>query len=61
MKPDFFVAILPELIGLGTALYKRFKGDAGAAIREIAAIRAHGDKFVAGDRAARAELEEMKK
>lgn len=57
MKPDFFVAILPELIRLGAQLAKRHKGDHSAAIREI---RALGDEFLERDAVARAELEKMR-
>lgn len=61
MSPGFFAAILQELIGLGVDLYKRFHGDAAAAVREIARVRQHGAQFEAADKAARAELEGMKK
>lgn len=61
MNDKFFTAILPELIGLGIALFKRFKGDSAAAIREVARIRDHGVGFVDAEKAARAEIEKLKK
>lgn len=61
MSPQFFTAVLPELIGLGVDLYKRFRGNHAEAVREIARIREYGTRFEESDRAARAELERLAK
>lgn len=59
MNEAYLLSVLPELIKLAIDLFRRFNGDAGDAVREIARIRQHGAAFVDADKAARAELEKL--
>jgi hypothetical protein len=60
MSPKFFAEILQALIGVGTMLFKRFKGDSAAAIRELVRIDEDGSKFIAAEKAGREKLEALK-